>query len=131
MKIKHLFTTAFILIGTHGFSQTELYGTWTAHCSYQQTSGKSVTTSSLCPVETTSDSSVTIASVKLTVDSTHIRVGDDNERISYIKRRSNNAITFVRDRVPYSFEIVLTTSDQYVILRGQNGQMLLLEKEEE
>ena len=67
---------------------------------------KSIKTSSLCPLKQTSDSSVSISSIQLKVDSTHLTFGNDKNGITYVKRPNNNAISFVKDRTPYSFEIL-------------------------
>jgi hypothetical protein len=131
MNLKHLLVSTLILFSCQAYSQTQLYGTWTAHCSFENGNQKSMTTSSLCPVKQTSDSSVTISSIQLKVDATHLTFGEDKTGITYVKRSNNNAISFVKDRTPYSFDILGTTSSKYLILRGHNGQMLLLEKTED
>ena len=132
MTLKHLFVSALIVFAFQSHGQTQLYGTWTAHCSVEGSKNqKSIRTSSLCPLKQTSDSSVSISSIQLKVDSTHLTFGNDKNGITYVKRPNNNAISFVKDRTPYSFEILGTTSEKYMILKGYDGQMLLLERKED
>jgi hypothetical protein len=130
MKIKNLLIAIMSVLSVNAYGQNALYGTWTAHCSYEANGGgKSIKTSNLCPLEMTSDSSLEISSFTLKVDSTHLSFGDSKKRIPYVKRPSGNAITFVKDRQPFGFDVVGTTSSDFIILRSKNGQMLLLEKQ--
>lgn len=109
------------------FSQTEIYGTWDVHCSLEQTGSKAVTFCDLCFVNA-SDTAVKVEGFTLKVDSTHLQIGNSSDKISYIRRPSGKAITFVKDRKPYSFDILTTTSSDHLILRSSKGNLLFLQR---
>lgn len=122
-----ILTLLVVCVSQFAVGQTEIYGSWNVHCSIEQTNNKTVRMCNLCPTITT-DSSVTVEGFTLEVDSTTLHFGGSKEGISYIKRPSGKAITFVKDRTPYSFDILTTTSSDHVILKSKDGMVLILQR---
>jgi hypothetical protein len=118
------------LLCQFAFGQTEIYGTWDVHCGMEQSNKKSLLFCGLCKAAV-SDTMVGVKGFTMTVDTTHIQFGESKDRVSYIKRPSGKAITFVKDKTPYNFTIVATTSTDHVILRSSDGTMLLLQRQKE
>jgi hypothetical protein len=131
-KLTYMFKKSLLLLTlslafNYCIGQTAIYGSWTAHCALEQTSSASVRFCGLCPMET-SDSAVEISEFNISIDSAHITFESTKERIRYIRRPSGNAITFVKGKEAFYFEILVTTSTNHVILKSKDGLMLLLEK---
>ncbi len=116
-----------LFISLFAFSQTEIYGAWDVHCGVESSGLKTTKTCALCPVSS-SDTAVKIKGFTLQVDSAHLQFGNAKDKISYVRRPSGKAISFVKDRQPYSFDIVATTSPDYVILRSNDGTLLILQR---
>ena len=111
----------------YSFGQTAIIGKWNVHCSMEQTNNKTITFCGLCFVNA-SDTVLNLDGFTMTIDTTHVQIGESKDRIPYIKRRNGKGITFVKDKRPYGFAVITTTSSDHVILRSSDGTMLLLQK---
>ncbi len=111
-------------------AQTQLYGKWDAHCAMEQVNNQRVSFCELCP-KTSNDTTVTINSFSVEFDSTHVTFGDSDDKIPYMKKPSGNYITFVKDKRPYGFDVMVTTSNDLIVLKSKAGIVVVLERKKE
>jgi hypothetical protein len=127
-RISLVFTLA--LFSQLAVGQTEIYGAWDVHCALNRSGDDGVSFCALCTMEK-SDTAVTVHGFSLEVDSSHIRIGGSMDKISYIRRPNGKAITFVKDKQPYSLTILPTTANDFVILQSSDGSILILQRKKE
>lgn len=121
-----LFFLTLILCFTYlSNAQTEIYGSWTAHCLLEKNNISSMTVCGLCPRVPIDDASLSIKSMDIIIDEKIIKVGD-YEAVPYTWDEGNYSLTFSLSTTNHNYKVLVGGQPNICIWKGSDEVCIIV-----
>ena len=112
------------------FGQNELLSTWQVSCPMEKVNGASGKFCGLCPMNQKDINSMTISDFEMTVDKEEIKfnMGNIKSSAKYILDNDLNAIRFKYNGIDYTFKVLLSSNNDFIVLKNTDGLIVTLVK---
>ena len=109
--------------------QSELYSTWTVSCPMEKTNAASGKISGICPMSE-DNSGIKISEFEMIIDKDEIKFSMDESKsgVKYKWDDELNAIEFKRKNNTYKFKVLLSSNENFIVLKSTDDLILTLVK---
>ena len=126
-KLTALFALLFLANLTQAQVVQHITGDWEAECLIERIDQASIKLCDLCP-KVLEDNSLTISSLLISFNDGTYTIGTDKQTGKYDVDAKTDIISFSYNKNKYEFKVLASTSAKDIVLRADDGTVLLLRK---